>query len=166
MNIHENSLPTLSIQDSMDDEVIPEKQRLERILDRERINLEPHQLVWCDCNVNTTLNQKSVVDLGDLRKIVDYTKLFDDVEECQRYLTKTMDSVTFLVCSAELETKQIEEIHLLTNVQSIYVSCEDNDHHPEWSTRLTKVRMMDNQHCLTNTELFLNLDHKRLQQLG
>lgn len=155
MDIHENCSPTLSVQGSMDGEVLPEKrlkQRIERILDRERINLEPHQLVWCGCNVNIMLNKKSVIDLERSRKIVDYTKLFDDVEECQRYLTNTMDSVTFLVCSTELERKKIEEIHLLTHVRSIYISCEDNDQDPQWFTRLTKVRLMDNQHCLRNTD--------------
>jgi len=160
MNVHKEYLQALLVHDSSDCDVITEKgirqeacdkndsekQRIERMFNRERMNLEPHQLVWCDSNINIMVNTESVVNLEGLRKIVDYTKLFDNLEECQRYLTEATDSATFLVCSGELGEKIIPEIHQLGNIRSIYIYCRDKDHHQQWSSQSTKVRLVTDLH--------------------
>ncbi len=156
MNVHEEYLSNLFARNFSNHQVIAEKhtqqqendnedsekQRTGRVFNRERVNLEPHQLVWCDANIDIMISTESTVSLEDLRKIVDYTKLFDHVKECQQYLTQTTDSVTFLVCSGELGEKIIPEIHQLRNVELIYIYSRDRDHHQQWASNLTKVRLL------------------------
>ncbi|CAF1108164.1 unnamed protein product [Didymodactylos carnosus] len=95
---------------SPQDVVVVQLQPPRRTFDRERVNLESHQLVWCDKNVND-----SVTLVEALRKIVDYTKLFDNVEACKQYLNTT-------------STDTVKEIHteqekLLVALQTDVESC-------------------------------------------
>jgi hypothetical protein len=51
--------------------------------------------------------------MGDLRKIVDYTMIFDDLEECQHFLKETQGITTFLVVfssRSELEIDHLKDI--------------------------------------------------------
>ncbi len=66
-----------------------EKQQPGRIFNREMVNLDSYQLVWCDTNANLTTNAETVVSLERLRKIVDYTKMFDNVEFLFLFRSKT-----------------------------------------------------------------------------
>ncbi|CAF0889740.1 unnamed protein product [Didymodactylos carnosus] len=56
------------------------------IFNRERVNLESHKLVWLDEDNQFTLEF--------LRTIVDYTKVFDNIEECQQYIEQTNGTTT------------------------------------------------------------------------
>jgi hypothetical protein len=141
-NICKEYSQNLIVNNSSDRELIIEKQQEGRVFNRERVNLESHQLVWCNINVNITTNAEPIATLEDLRKIVDYTKLFNSVEECQQHLTQTTDSVTFLVCSDELGKKMIPEIYQLNNISSIYIYCRDINYHNGWFSNFTKVRVL------------------------
>ncbi|CAF0920489.1 unnamed protein product [Adineta ricciae] len=70
--------------------------------DREEINLESHQVVWCDIQ-DKSLAEEETTEIGSrLRKIVDYTRFFNDVNECEDYLEETSKTNTFLICSGEV----------------------------------------------------------------
>ncbi len=60
--------------------------------DSGRVNLESHQLLWGDTNVNGGELSKFTVTVDELRKIVDYTKVFDDVEKCHLCILHTGDT--------------------------------------------------------------------------
>lgn len=101
-----------------------------RIFAREKYNLEPHQLVWLGVPVN---NRK--VHINVLRKIVDYTKLFDNVEECLSYLQQTPRTATFLVCGDHLSERLISKLDDLKNIRALYFYCFT----PSCTTPRTKV---------------------------
>jgi hypothetical protein len=87
---------------------------------REQVNLEPYQLVWCDANVADL-----TVTISELRKIVDYTKQFDNVEDCMQYMRESNDTVTFLVCSNDVVDCIVPKIHNQTDIRSIYIYCSN-----------------------------------------
>jgi hypothetical protein len=116
-----------------------------QFFDRKRVNLESHQLVWCDANVNNHSDYGTTITVEKLRKIVDYTKLVDAVGECQSYLENQNDnSTTFLVASGQLGEILIPRIHQLEKVLQIYIYCHNKEYHQQWASKYKKVKELLN----------------------
>ena len=110
------------------------------VVDHDHVNLESHQLVWLDAKTSEQ-NSVNTVTIESLRKIVDYTKLFDNAEACQQYLQSSKDhNNTFLVTSGELGEKLIPEVYCLQHVLVIYVYCQDKEYHQQWASKYPKVK--------------------------
>ncbi|CAF3851750.1 unnamed protein product [Rotaria magnacalcarata] len=110
------------------------------LINDEKINLESHQLVWLDEKTSEQISE-NIVTIESLRKIVDYTKLFDNVEECRQYLENSKDhNDIFLVTSGQSGEKLIPEVHRLQNVLLIYVYCQDKEYHEQWASKYQKVK--------------------------
>ncbi|CAF2137827.1 unnamed protein product [Rotaria magnacalcarata] len=108
------------------------------LINDEKINLESHQLVWLDEKTSEQISE-NIVTIESLRKIVDYTKLFDNVEECRQYLENSKDhNDIFLVTSGQSGEKLIPEVHRLQNVLLIYVYCQDKEYHEQWASKYQK----------------------------
>ena len=103
------------------------------------VNLESHQLVWCDGRMNNDTRVNLTVVLAELRKIVDYTKLFDDIEECFQHLQDTRDAVTFLVISGRFGQTLVPRISHFKNIRSIHIYCRNEALHRHWSSQYDKV---------------------------
>ena len=96
-----------------------------------------------DANVNNDSDSSSTVTIAGLRKIIDYTKLFDTIEGCQRYLEDgEIVSITFLVTSGQLGEILVPRIHHLKNVVTIYVYCQNKDYHQKWASKYEKVTIL------------------------
>ncbi|CAF1377734.1 unnamed protein product [Didymodactylos carnosus] len=129
------------------------------VFNRERVNLESHQLVWLDPNVNNSNESESSITIEDLRKIIDYTKLFDNVEECQQYIVQTKDTTTFLVISEQLGQILIPQIHHLKNIWIIYVYCHNTEYHQPWASHYSKIKQVH-----TELDQLLNDLNKDVQE--
>jgi len=99
-----------------------------------QVNLESHQLVWLDPD----FNQKNATNIEHLRKIVDYTKLFESSEDCLKYIKQTQDTTTFLVCTKELAQEYIPQIHHFKHVLKIYITT-DIENQQKWFSNYSKV---------------------------
>ncbi|CAF1506554.1 unnamed protein product [Adineta ricciae] len=111
-----------------------------KILNRERINLESYQLIWLDSNTHSVINNDTAVTLTNLRKIVDYTKLYNEKEECIQYIKQTSNTTTFLVCSGSLGEQTIPIVHSMNNIWTIYIFCQNKDYHEKWATNYSKIK--------------------------
>ncbi|CAF1177722.1 unnamed protein product [Didymodactylos carnosus] len=72
------------------------------VFSRERVNLESHQLIWFDTNVNSLTTSERAFIVDRLRKVVDYTKLFDNCKDCREFIESTKGVVTFVVFSVTI----------------------------------------------------------------
>jgi hypothetical protein len=108
--------------------------RHHHLFNRERINLESHQLIWLDTRVKS-----DEITLQSLRKIVDYTKVFDNIDECLFYIKQTNSTVTFLVCSGQLGEIFTLKVHDLNNIYAIYIYCQNKEYHQKWASKYSKV---------------------------
>ncbi|CAF1421683.1 unnamed protein product, partial [Didymodactylos carnosus] len=122
-----------------------------RVFDREKVNLESHQLVWFGLNVDRNEKSDTIVTLEGLRKIVDYTKIFDDVEQCQQYIEQTKDTITFLVTSDHRGEQLVSRVHNLNRVSSIYIYCLNKEYHQKWASNYSKIKQVR-----TNIDQLLN----------
>jgi len=85
------------------------------VLDREFINIESHQLVWLG------MNKSFSPSIQDLRRIVDYTKLFSIADKCLEYIERTKNTATFIVCSREFGSILTSKLHNHEYISKIYV---------------------------------------------
>ncbi|CAF0878337.1 unnamed protein product [Didymodactylos carnosus] len=108
------------------------------VSDRERVNLESHQLIWLDKSINSNQSD-STVTVERLRNVVDYTKLYYNPEECLQHIEQTKDTATFLIGSDELVRIFIPKIHDLENIQAIYIYCSQNEYCQQWISNYSKV---------------------------
>ena len=91
--------------------------------DRKLVNLDNHQLVWCFEYVAGAATIQPSPAIDSLRKIVDYTKLFDDVDNCYQYLKQTSTTDTFLVISENCGEKLAPLIRDLKYIRAVYIYC-------------------------------------------
>jgi hypothetical protein len=112
---------------------------IEITLNREKINLESHQLVWLDVKVHDHEYQDTTVNLEGLRKIIDYTKLFDNIQDCKEYLERTDNGLTYLVISESLGQTFIPHVHDIESVFKIYLYCQNKEYHQQWTSNHSKV---------------------------
>ncbi|CAF1612238.1 unnamed protein product [Didymodactylos carnosus] len=82
---------------------------------RERMNLESHQLIWLDENVNSSEYENQRITTT-LRKIVDYTKVFHSTDECQQHIQQTKYSRTFVVSSGQMTEMILPQIRIIITV--------------------------------------------------
>lgn len=115
------------------------KRRFRRQLNREQINLESHQLVWLD-----PAFIKTDITLERLRQIIDYTNVFDDIEDCLQYIEQIKNgNKIFLVCTKELNNELKSSLRSdKHNIYKTYIYAKDEK--PEkLSTNLQVVKKDD-----------------------
>ena len=101
--------------------------------DRQRINLESHQIVWCDVARDKSLAEEETPEIDNrLRKIVDYTRFFNDVTECEEYLEDTSETDTFLICFGEVGKILMTRCDQW-EIRSMYIICRNDEEYGYWS---------------------------------
>jgi len=80
-------------------------------------NLEPHQAIWLGVPAYD-------ITIDRLRQIVDYSKMFLDADLCKQFLSKTLNTVTFLVWSDAVgsQRKLLDELLDMQNIRRIYIN--------------------------------------------
>jgi hypothetical protein len=113
-----------------------------------RSNLESYQLVW--------LGDASSLKIENLRGIIDYTTIFDNLEECQSFLEETRNITTFLVISYPKEARLVRE-HL-SNIRSVYIYKPDGKNR---SVDHSKTRVSFCSDILVSSIVFLYHSSKK-----
>ena len=107
-----------------DSETVDSSTTYEAISNNRQVNLESHQLVLIDPNCS----RQDTIRTDLLRKIVDYTKIFDNNEDAQKYLEQTHGTITFLMVRKELAQELVPQIHHLKDIRKIYIISELHNH--------------------------------------
>ena len=96
-----------------------------KMLDRNTVNLESHQLVWL-----ASQQSHDSISIETLRNITDYTKLFIDVDACDQYTKISQETIIFMIVSNEFSQDLLPRIHDRSQILAIYVydsNCEKNN---------------------------------------
>jgi hypothetical protein len=142
-----------ALDDSNTTTAVNKIQRRRQYFDREHVNLESHQLILLDKNVNNAGEDEILFLLEELRKVVKYTKFINNVEEALQFIEQTKDTKTFLVYSGCLDQIIVSQIHVLKNIRSIYIYCHEEHDHKQCPQEYTKVNH-DCQKLMNNNILF------------
>lgn len=102
-------------------------------------NLEIFSLIWLDLSTN---NIHENIDIQQqLRTIINYLKLFEDIDDCEQYIRSlTTDDRIVILINEKFALEFISRIHELRQIISIYIYSTDNNEDYQWIEQYKKVR--------------------------
>ncbi|UJR17816.1 hypothetical protein I4U23_004715 [Adineta vaga] len=115
-------------------------ERRRYFFDREHNNIESHQLIFLNTNLNNTSQHTVLFLLEEFRKIVNYTKFINNIEETVQFIEQTNDTTTFLICSNCSDQIIIPQIHILKHIRTIYIYCQEEHEHQQCPQEYSKTR--------------------------
>jgi tetratricopeptide (TPR) repeat protein len=112
----------------------------EKFRPTERRIIQNFRLVWL-----TPYIDKSSVDFCDcitsLRRVVNDTNIFTDVDECVNFLSEITDEKVFMILADALgECILVPLIYDMSQLDSIFVLCEDESRHERWKKNWPKIK--------------------------
>ena len=101
--------------------------------------VQNYLLVWLDANVSTS-NQDSQQTLAHLRTAFNDINVFTQPDEFVTFLQDIQLEKVFLIVSGSLGQALVPRIHVMTQIDAIYILCGDKTRHEEWVKRWPKVK--------------------------
>ncbi len=101
---------------------------------RQKGNVENFLLVYLD----STLPDNSL--LIKFRGLVNYIKLFDDVDDCIAFINSILNEKVIFIVTDTLGDPVVSRIQDLQQLFAIYVLCETEEQADNWSTNQPKIR--------------------------
>ncbi len=111
-------------------------------------HLEFASLVWLDKDVHeqqkeqvsTTNNATTIPTRQQLRSIINYLKVFDQLDACENYIQNvdTQERIV-LIASGSYCKEILPRIHCLKQLYSAYIYCMNEQEHENWTKQFPKV---------------------------
>ncbi|CAF0729386.1 unnamed protein product [Adineta steineri] len=114
---------------------------MEKSLIIKDLNYERLSLVWFDYQIShlpeyVTLQEK-------LRNIINYLKIFENVDQCEQYIRSIFDNDrVIIIINYESAQEIISHIHSLRQVDSIYIYNVDEKINKKWIEKYFKIKCM------------------------
>jgi hypothetical protein len=116
--------------------VIATTSNLETSRFRQSNNLETYTLLWLDGDIN---KKDNVHTQGQLKRVINQFKAFDNVGECENYIEVKNDQKIILIISGGLGRQLVPKLHSLQQIVAIYIYCMNKEVNEQWSKNYGKV---------------------------
>ncbi|CAF1191750.1 unnamed protein product [Adineta steineri] len=107
-------------------------------LPRQRM-AQNYLLVWVDANIDET-NDDCQNTLSQLKSIVNKVNLCTQPDQCIQLLNQVDDERAFVITSGSLGEQMVPEIHDMSQLDAIYIFCNNKTRHQEWAQNWTKIK--------------------------
>ena len=101
--------------------------------------LQNFLLVWLDANFNES-SEDFKTSLQHLRKVVASITTFMDVDQCIDFISDIENEQIFMIISGSLGQQIVPLIHAWSQLHSIYVLCDNQAVHEQWTKKIRKVK--------------------------
>ena len=101
--------------------------------------LQNFLIVWLDANLDES-NDDFKNSLQQLRRIVASITIFTDAQECIAFISEIKKEKVFMIVSGSLGRQIIPDIQTWSQLESIYVFCNNQSIDEEWSRKIAKVK--------------------------
>ena len=101
--------------------------------------LQNFQLIWLDSDFNET-NPHFKKLLENLHQTVTSITTFTDADECVDFMDKIEEGRVFLIVSGSLGRHVVPCIEAMSQLESVYVFCDNKMLHEEWVNKIPKVK--------------------------
>ena len=95
-------------------------------------------LVWVDANIDGN-KPDSEHTLEQLRAIVNRIMVFQNIDDCVRFLDKVRSEKVLIITSGSLGQDLIQRIHPMEQVDAIYIFCGNTVLHEKWTAKWSKI---------------------------
>jgi hypothetical protein len=96
-------------------------------------------LVWIDGTIDLSDNNWQRM-LDEMKAAVSTIKAFTCSDECHNYLRTMEKTRAFVISSGSLGRDIVPKIHGLTQVDAIYIFCDDISRHTVWTREWVKIK--------------------------
>ena len=104
-----------------------------------RRTLQNFQLIWLDSNFNEA-NMHFKKSLETLRQAVTSITAFTDADECVNFIDDFEEGKVFLIVSDSSGRYVVPCIEAMSQLESIYVYCNNKVINEEWASKIRKVK--------------------------
>jgi tetratricopeptide (TPR) repeat protein len=112
-------------------------------------NLEDCVIVWLHVQLCTRSHY-----VHTLRNIVNYLKIFDNIDDCIQYLSAVTHERIFLITSGQVGNHVVPLVHHLDQLYSIYIFVINDELHKRWCSKYSKIRGLFVHEKLLYDQLF------------
>ena len=96
-------------------------------------------LIWLDSNIDDD-NEDCQQSISRLGQVVNKINTFTDAERCIRFLKNMDGEKACVITSGSLGEKIVPRIHSLSQVDSIFIFCGNQQYHEQWAKNWPKIR--------------------------
>jgi len=101
-------------------------------------NLEIFSLIWLDLSRNNIQENSDIQQ--QLRSIINYLKLFEDIDDCEQYIRSlSKDDRIVMVVNEKFALEITTRVHELRQITSIYIYSKDITDDYQWINQYKKV---------------------------
>jgi tetratricopeptide (TPR) repeat protein len=112
---------------------------------RRRANMKMVQnalLIWLDANIDEENDADCRNTITQLQCVVNNINTFTDCDQCIEFI-KTIDSNNHKACmiiSGSLGQHIVSRVHKMSQVNSIFIFCDNKKYHEQWAKGWTKIK--------------------------
>lgn len=111
-----------------------------RIGDRTRAQMVQNVLlVWLDANRNRKKRDCQNI-ITKLRHVINTIHTFTDGQDCIEFLKHIADEKVCVIISGSLEQQIVPHLHSLSQVDAIFIFCDNQEYHNEWIKDWSKIK--------------------------
>ena len=96
-------------------------------------------LIWLDSNIDEN-NADCQNTITQLRCVVNDINTFTDAEECIQFINTIVDNKACIIISGSLAQHIVPRIHNMPQVDSIFLTCDNKEHHEQWTKEWSKIK--------------------------
>ena len=108
----------------------------------QRLNLcilQNYLIVWLDKNINEDVDDFRH-SITKLREISNTVVTYTNVDECIAFINEIKDRKIFMISSGALGQTTIPIVHELSQIDTIYIFCQDKARHEKWAQQWSKIK--------------------------
>ncbi|CAF1061233.1 unnamed protein product [Adineta steineri] len=109
---------------------------------RQHINIQNMQnvlLIWLDSNIDET-NDDCQNTIKQLRRAIKDIKTFTDGDQCLEFVQTIINKKACMVISGSLGEHIVPRVHNMSQIDSIFIFCNNQNHHEQWATDWSKIK--------------------------
>ena len=106
-----------------------------------RINVQMVQnvlLVWLDGDIEESSSDCQHT-IAQLRRTVNTINTFADGEECIQFLEDMKEEKACMIISGALGQQIVPRVHNMSQVDSIFIFCDNQKYHEQWAKDWSKI---------------------------
>ena len=96
-------------------------------------------LIWLDSNIDQN-NSDCQNTLSHLAHVASIINVFTDAEKCIRSLGDVTDAKASMIISGSLGRKMMPRLHVLSQMDSIFILCGNKSYHEGWAKEWPKIK--------------------------
>ena len=96
-------------------------------------------LIWLDSNIDDN-NEDCHSTISQLRRVINTINTFTDGDQCLQFIYNIDNQKACMIISGSLGEYIVPRIHNMSQVDSVFIFCENKKRHEQWTKQWSKIK--------------------------